>query len=259
MRSLIIGAAALLAVAAPGVAAAQTGYADVSYSNINLDFGGPDQDADGFGIGGVVAFDAHALGVQLGARYSNLEADGGGDADAFGADAHLFKRSDRWQLGAGAGLNNVDSGGSDGTEWTVALEGLYFMDRTTLGAALSYSDADDADVQTVALDGEIRYFINDNFRIDGGVGFGQLEGNGGGDVDLTSIGVGAEYQLAAAPVSVFGGYSHSTFDGGGGGDADTDAITVGARWNFGGTLFERDRSGANLRSLRGGFARLFGL
>jgi|CXWL01.1.fsa_nt_gi hypothetical protein len=261
MRSLIIGAAALLAVAAPGVAAAQTGYVGASYNQSEVDLGGPSSDFDGFAIDGVVAFDANALGVQLGARYANFEADGGGDLDGYGLDGHVFSRNGQWQLGVGAGYTNLDSGTGDTDEWALALEGLYFMDRTTLGAALSYGQSDGlgSDLDTLALDVEARYFIADNFRIDGTVGFGQVDAGGGNDGDLTSLGVGAEYQLASHPISFFGSYTNSNLDVGAG-DLDTDSFAIGARWNFGGqTLMDRDRSGANNRSVRGGLSRLFGL
>jgi len=261
MRSFLISAAALLAVATPGVAAAQSGYVGAAYNNSEVDLGGPSSDLDGFGIDGVVAFDANALGVQLGARYANLEADGGGDVDGYGIDGHVYTRNDKWQLGAGASYGNLDAGGPDADEWAVAAEGLYFLNRTTLGAALSYGQSDGlgSDLDTTALDLEARHFVTDNFRVDGTVGFGQVDAGGGSDGDLTTFGIGAEYQLAAAPVSFFGAYTKSNLDVGGG-DLDTDSFSVGARWNFGGqTLIERDRSGANLRSVRGGLSRLFGL
>ena len=53
MRNWIIGAAALVAVAAPGVAAAQTGYVGVVYGN--ADPGGA-ADEDFYGVEGAVAF-----------------------------------------------------------------------------------------------------------------------------------------------------------------------------------------------------------
>lgn len=258
MRSFLISAAALLAVAAPGVASAQSGYVGAAYNNSEVDLGGPSNDIDGFGLEGVVAFDANALGVQLGARYANYEGSGD-DVDGYGFDGHVFTRNEKWQLGAGANYTTLDAAGSDADEWAVAVEGLYFLDRTTLGAALSYGQTDDLDLDTTAIDFEARHFVTDNFRIDGTVGFGQVDAGGGSDGDLTTFGVGAEYQLSATPVSFFGGYTSSNLDVGGG-DLDADSFSVGARWNFGGkSLIERDRSGANLRSLRGGFSRLFGL
>ncbi len=54
MRNWIIGAAAILAVAVPGVAAAQTGYVGAVYNNIDID--GAADDSDAWGVEGAVAF-----------------------------------------------------------------------------------------------------------------------------------------------------------------------------------------------------------
>ena len=76
----------------------------------------------------------------------------------------------------------------------------------------------------------------------GDFGFGSIEG-GGPDTDVSTIGLGGEYQFASAPISVFGGYRHSEIDDV---DIESDALTIGVRYNFGGSLFDRNRSGASL-------------
>ena len=53
MRNWILGAAALLAVAGPGVAAAQTGYVGVNYGNADAGAGNYE---DFYGLEGAVAF-----------------------------------------------------------------------------------------------------------------------------------------------------------------------------------------------------------
>ncbi|MEJ0060923.1 MAG: hypothetical protein WDM79_15685 [Terricaulis sp.] len=259
MRNLLLSAAAaLMAVALPGVAAAQSGYVGAYYTNAEIDTGA-DNDVDAYGLDGVVAFDAGALGVQLGANYGTLDGDGD-EVDAYGVDGHLFTRNAQWQLGGGVAVEKLDGDGSEIDEWTVAAEGLYFLDRATVGAALSYGESDlgggGGDLETVALDGEFRYFVSDNFRIDANAGFGNAEADVGGDADFWGAGVGAEYQLSSVPVSLVANYDHVNVDDSG---FEADAFTVGARWNFGGTtLLERDRSGANLSKPRGLFGRLFG-
>lgn len=245
MRNLIIGAAALIAVAAPGAAMAQaTGYVDASYSNVSVDTDFGDGDADGWAAGGAVAFDAYALGVQLDAGYSNTSADdGGGDTDAWTIGGHLYSRNDTYLIGGFAGFGNVDADGAgDSDYWTVGVEGQYYLERTTLDASISYSEADDADANVTAVNAGATYFFTDNFSVNGGVGFANAEA-GDDDVDAISAGLGAEYQFASVPVSVFGGYAHSEVDDL---DISSDAFTVGVRYNFGGTLFDRNRSGASL-------------
>ncbi|PZO51197.1 MAG: hypothetical protein DCF16_11670 [Alphaproteobacteria bacterium] len=71
-----------------------------------------------------------------------------------------------------------------------------------------------------------------------------------GGSDATSIGINGEYQFAAMPISVYGGYSTTDFDG-----VDAETLSIGVRHNFGGTLFDRDRSGAGLVR-NAGFGRL---
>ena len=76
---------------------------------------------------------------------------------------------------------------------------------------------------------------------------------------MPSVGanVGAEYQLASLPISFVGQYAHNEIDTDGF-DGDSDVVSIGVRWNFGGTLIQRDRSGAGLanRSLASAFAGL---
>jgi hypothetical protein len=256
MRSLILAAAALIAVAAPGVASAQaTGYVDASYANISNDNDFGDEDADGWAVGGAVAFDAYALGVQLDANVSNFSADEGDDTDTWNIGGHVFKRTDTWLLGGVVAYGNVDAGGGDSDFWTVGAEGQYYLERATLDAAVTYTSADDADVNITAVDLGGTYFFTDNFTVNAGVGFAQAENDFGDDADAITGGVGAEYQFASVPVSVFGGWSHTEVDDF---DLSSDALSIGVRYNFGGeTLYQRNRSGASLS--RGGAGRFLGL
>lgn len=255
MRKMIIGVAAMLAVAAPGAALAQTGYVDAAYTNSSVEVGPFDADGDGYRVGGAVAFDAHALGVQLDADVGAIEADGGGDADFWNVGGHVYTRNAAYLIGGFANYGNVDAGGGgDDDYWTVGVEGQYYLARTTLNGAVSYSEADDSDLEVTGIDLGARHFITDNFAIDGGVGFANAEA-GGGDADVVALNLGAEYQFDAYPISVFGGYQRAEVDDF---DVESDALTIGVRYNFGGTLFDRDRSGASLG--RGaGAGRLLGL
>jgi hypothetical protein len=254
MRNWIIGAAALLAVAVPGVAAAGSGYAGVAYVNNNIDIFGADIDADTWVADGAVAFDAGPVGVQLDGRIGNSELDVFGDFDFWNVGGHVYKRSGAWLIGGYAGYGNVDAGGGDADEWTVALEGEYYMAQTTLGGALSYSEADDLDFETTAIDVGARHFLNDNFAINADLGFANVE-TSGGDVDATTFGVGGEYQFASFPVSVFAGYQRAEVDDI---DLEVDSIGVGVRYNWGGSLIDRNRSGAGLARRGGLISRVLG-
>ena len=256
MRNWIIGAAAAIAVvAAPSVAAAQaTGFVDLSYVNSNLEQGATDIDIDTVAVGGSVAFDMQGVGLQLDARVGNADADGG-DIDFWNIGGHIYKRTANWLFGAYVGGGNVDSSpGTDADEWTVALETQYYMNRTTLNGAISYSEVDDANIDATAVDLGVQHFVHDNLSIGANVGFANLD-TAGGDVDSTTLGVDAEWQMATLPVSIYGGYQRTDVDDA---NIESDAFYVGVRYNWGGTLYDRNRSGAGLARRQGVFGRLLG-
>lgn len=59
--------------------------------------------------------------------------------------------------------------------------------------------------------------------------------------------------MATLPISIFGGYQRSEVDEA---NIEVDSLGIGVRYNWGGTLFDRDRSGAGLRRRAGVFGRL---
>ena len=105
---------------------------------------------------------------------------------------------------------------------------------------------DDADIDGYGVNVEGRYFIQDNFRVDANIGYGQIDTGAAGDDDVMVYGVGGEYQLAEFPVSFTAGYHTTDSDFG-----DADVWSIGVRYNWGGTLRDRDRSGASQASLTG--------
>lgn len=255
MKKYLLGAAAALAIAAPGVASAQ-GYVDLGYTSGEVDFGGPSADFDGWQLGGAAAFGGNGtVGFQIDGLVGNLEGDGGGDVDTYSFGGHAFTRNSSHLIGGFVNYGGADAGGgADYDYWTIGVEGQLYLSRTTLDGSVSYSEADDLDGELTAIDLGATHFLTDNFSFGGGFGFANLEVPGG-DVDATNFGLNAEYQFASLPISIFGGYSHLEVDDI---DLDSDAVSVGIRYNFGGSLFERNRSGPSLsRSV--GFGRFGGL
>jgi hypothetical protein len=238
MRKLFLGAAALVALAAPGVAAAN-GYVGLDYNTVDSDAGG---DADAVGVSGSVVLSPN---VALDAGYAD-----GDDASAYGVTGHLFTNNSQYLVGGFLGVSGGDSDvGDDSTAWGGGVEGQYYMNNVTLAAALGYSTNDDSDVDVWGLNGEARYFISENFRIEGGLGWFSAEADGGFEDNALSLGVGGEYQFAAAPVSIGLGYTNVQFDEL---DFDVDTISATVRYNFGGgSLLDRDRSGGGLAGLSG--------
>lgn len=235
MRSLLIAAAAIVAVAAPGVAAAQTGYVGAVYINTDVDGFG---DADAYGIEGAVAFEGvNGIGFELDAAL--LDSD---DSDAAGSlVGHIFTRNDRYLFGGFVGVNSSD----DNTTWEVGVEANKYFDRWTLGGAVSYANNDDADVDGTGVNVRAAVFPHDNLRLQANLGWANVDG-GGGDTDGWLYGVGVEWQPEAMPVSFGLAYNRVDFDDAG---IEADTIGVTVRYNWGGSLFDRDRRGASQAGL----------
>ena len=237
MRNWILGAAALLAVAAPGVAAAQTGYVGVSYGNVDAG-GGADEDF--YGLEGAVAF------AGSGSIVFEVDAaivDGDNTDSATGLTGHVYSRNDSHLFGGFIGI--ADSDAAD-TTWYGGLEASKYYTNWTLAGAIFYGNNNDNDVDGYGVNVEARAFVHDNFRLNGNIGYASIDSGAAGDNDAMIYGVGGEYQFASLPISIGAGYNTIDSDGG-----DVDTWTIGVRYNWGGTLRDRDRSGASQASVTG--------
>jgi hypothetical protein len=124
----------------------------------------------------------------------------------------------------------------------------------------SYSNLHDADIWNVAADAA--FYATPQLRLNAGAAYANADNLFvGGSVDGWSVGVGAEYQFADTPYSVFGGYDYAKSS-----DLDVDAnvFKIGMRYSFGGGLQARDQAGANLGQLNqmkkmGGLQGIMGL
>lgn len=241
MRNWIIGAAAVMAVSVPGVAAAQqaTGYVGAVYGNVDVD--GFDEETF-YGAEGALAINgAGPLTFEIDASVLDGE-----DSDTgYGLLAHLYARNDNHLFGGFVGLS--DSGSSD-TSWLAGLEASKFFQSWTFAGAIAYGSNDDTNTDGWGANVEGRFFVHENFRLQGNVAWASLD-TPGLDNDGYSYGVGGEYQFSAIPVSVTAGYARTEFN-----DAnfESDAVTIGLRYNWGGSLRDRDRNGASQAGIVGG-------
>ena len=235
MRNWIIGAAAILAVAVPSVAAAQTGYVGVQYGNSDA---GAGADQDFYGLEGAVAFQGSGSIVF---EVDAAVIDGDDTDTAYGLTGHVYSRNDSHLFGGFIGVADSDNAGST---WYGGVEANKYFTNWTLAGAVFYGNNDDANADGFGANVEARAFINDNFRVNGNVGYASIDAGAGNDDDVMIYGVGGEYQLASYPISFTAGYQTADFDGG-----DVDTWTIGVRYNWGGTLRDRDRSGASQASL----------
>lgn len=232
MRKLFLGAAALVAMATPSVALAGPAYVGLDYAST---------DADGFDT-------TDSVGLTGAAELtSNFAVDAGvstdDDVSAWGFNAHLYANTDNFLLGGFGGVTFVDGEKA----WNTGVEGQYYLSNVTLAAAVSYAKADEFDVSALGVNGEARYFVSDNFRLEAGLGWFNAEA-GAAEDDVLVGGLGGEFQFASVPVSVGLGYSHYETDET---DFSSDTISATLRYNFGSSLRERDHSGAALAGLSG--------
>jgi hypothetical protein len=227
MKTKLFGAALLALAATAGTAHAE---GSVGLNFQSTDFGGGEIET--FAIDGDVLVNPN---FQISGAYADVE---GGDFSAYGIDAFVFSRNDSRAYGAFLGYSSLDG---DADELSVGGFGQLFRGNTNWTAQLGYSDTE-GDVQVLHLDGEGRFFLSENFSLQGNLGYGDIDSDFGGS-DYWTGGLGAEYQLSGAPISINGGWQHVDFDGG-----ETDTLGLGVRWNFGGgSLIERSRTGASLQ------------
>ncbi len=248
LNVLMAAAAAVGLLAIANTANAETAvsyYAGANYTYNDIDFGFGSDSSDSWGVEG--AFSA-PLGDTFGVQgdLSIQQLDAGGDSETLtSGSVHANVSTDNYRIGGVVGLASFD----DSTTWGVGFEGYKYLERWTVGGRATWATNDDADVDVVGVDGSAKYFYTDNLSVSGGLGWGQLEG-GGVDADLFSASVGGEWRLESSPLSFTAGLGYTTVD-----DADIDftSASVGVRYNWdGGSLRDRDRSGAGLPPLFGG-------
>ncbi|MFZ5721060.1 MAG: outer membrane beta-barrel protein [Pseudomonadota bacterium] len=250
MKKNLFAAAAVVAFLGSAVAAnAQTvGHVGANYGRTDVDVLGLDGDTDAYQLEGAVRFDAGALGMQLDGAVTHYDGDGGDDT-SFGATAHLNTKIGDSLIGGFAGVEASD----DLQVWGLGVEGqANLAPSTSLYGQAGYGNVDDLlDADIWAVRGEVRHFFTDNFRLTGSLGYSNIDVKAASSVDTWNAGLEAEYQFADTPFSVVAGYDHFDAD-----DIDTNADTfrIGFRYTFGGTLKDRDQSGASL----GSASKLFG-
>lgn len=222
------------AVSAPAFAQEATGSIGVSAATTEIE----DVDFQTYAIDGTVALQAsEAFTVTLGADISNLDGDGIDDT-GFGVQGALTYNGGDWRVGPTVSYSDNDEDG----QWTVGAVAQKYLDNVTLTGAINYSNIDEADLDIWTFGGDVRYFVSDNFRLNAGLSYISLD-DGTDEANGWNFGLGGEYQFASTGWSVAGGWDHTSADDV---DLDADTFKIGVRYTFGGTLKDRDRSGADL-------------
>lgn len=257
IRSLLL---ALAATSTFGVAQAAAqlsepqlrGHIGVGYMRAGTEVAGADLDTDFYSLEGALRFGADHVGGQVdgGMTYSELVP--GFEETAWSGTLHINGRfEDTALLGAFAGVDNSHNL----SVWGAGLEGqLNIGPSLILYAQGGYGRTNDLtgiDTDLWAARGEIRYFVTDDLKVLVAGGYQKAK-----DRFLRTdawIGtVEGEYQLPHTPFSILASYSRYEIN-----DLSTisNIFRVGGRYTFGGTLRERDRSGAGLGTVQ----RLFSL
>lgn len=244
-KNLFVAAAAVAFLGSAVAANAQTiGHVGANYSRVEADTAVGDVEGDVLQAEGAVRFDAGTLGASINGAVTDYE---GGDT-VFGATGHLNTNIANGLVGGFAGVETSD----DITIWGVGVDGQFNLaPNTTVYGQAGYGNSDDlGDADLWAVRGELRHYVSDNFKLQGSAGFLTADTDFG-DADGWNLGAEAEYQFAGTPFSVLVGYDH--FDSNDLG-LDSDTFRIGGRYTFGGSIKDRDQSGAALGSV----GKLFG-
>jgi hypothetical protein len=184
--------------------------------------------------------------------------------------AHIISRSGNLAFGAFGGVSfsdHISEGeASTSNHWIGGVELAAFLNSsTTIFAQVGYSGAyGGQDYVDDLVFGRVgaRYFMSDNDRLEGWVGYGQTDTAEAGEDDrgrsdsessgLNWLQLAANYerQLTASPVSVFVGYQGDYVDNVHHDDSGSyertwaHAVKVGVRFNFGESLISEDRNGS---------------
>lgn len=238
MKKYFLGAAAAIALVAPGVASAET-TAEVGLSIGNVDFDGGG-DADLLGLNGAFSHETgNGLTLQVDGGHTRIDA--GPEFGVGHVSASLGMRNDSYAFYGFVGMGDVAALSST----NLGVGGQLFLDRFTLNGSYGHAEIDTANIDVDSLHIDGTYFFTDNFGLSGELGSAELDAGGG--MDWTTYGIGAVYRFAGSPIAINGGYRVQDFDGGG----EADTFRIGFTYNIGtSSEIERSRRGASFGGAR---------
>lgn len=239
-QNWLLGAAALLAMAAPAVARADTtGYVGLGYASLDDD---DDGNKDGYSTfnGAVVTELGGDWHVQFDAADGSMNHNSHDDAQS-DATVHVFNRNGTFAWGGFGGFQNR----TGSSLWDLGVEGQYYVGDFTFGADYTHSDVrNGGDYQVDSVDVTGDYFIMPNLSVGAGVTWRDDEFDA---EDGYIYQANVEYQFADSPFSIGAAYWQANLDYDFGGSHDVNSFGVFARWNFGTPdLVTRSREGASM-------------
>lgn len=233
-KTALLAAAAALFMATPAMA--QSG------GHVGLNFGNTETDTDDFDTwqGDVALGGAHgAVGFQVDGGFGSSDS-GGTDVDHYTVAGHLYWNGGGWRLGGVVAHTTLDGDGDSVGETVYGVEGTLDLgaNAVLLGSYTVGESEFIVDLDSSNADIGLNYYFTDNLRAGVNAGTGNLDA-GSGDFDSSSLGINAEWQPWAMPLSFRAAYNTFEVDDVFG---DFETLTLGARWNWGGTLRERDNA-----------------
>lgn len=238
MKTVFFASAAVAALIAAPAMAQTVGSASVSYTHSDTDVAAVQGlDTDAFALNGAVATPIFGdWTVTAEATVANTESDMMASETTLSGSAALTKVIGSYRVGGFYAANEMP-GATLNTFGAVAQK---YFDRATVSGVASYGSVYDADIYTVKADAA--FYATSDLRLNAGVSFQNVD-FGGADFDTVAGTVGAEYQFANSPYSVFGAYTYTDSD-----DlaVEDNAFKIGVRYSFGGGLQARDRAGARM-------------
>lgn len=237
MKKILLGAAAAIAIAAPGVAAADTNaVVGLGYSNTDFD----SFDFDRYGFTGAFSHDlSNGAVLQMDGEMGRVDAGGCCIGSSYGA-VHYGWRTDTHSFGGFIGLTDSYVSGLG-----IGIEGQMFLGNLNLNGSVGYVDYDDAEFDATNVEVDAAYFFTPNLALTGVVAYSEADVFGG-DTDWTTLGIGGEWRFDNSPFSVNAGYRNHDFDGG-----EADTWTIGFSWDLGtGSVQDRTRSGPGFGGAR---------
>lgn len=228
------------------------GYASVDDPDDELDnheygvFGG-------FAAASVPFSENFAVQLDLLGDSNSGTIDDEGHVAVFGVGGHVsWRDSSAGLFGVFGGYGQAHSDTDDNAEvFWVGAEGQMYFDMLTLYGQVGYVESDSnhnpLDYGDIFARGVVRYFVNENFRLQGDFAFarGRIH-----SADLDTFGWGLQGKLAIMDdMPVYGTleYRGTHYDGNSENEATEHAGLVGVSIAFGApTLYEQDRRGVTL-------------
>jgi len=245
MKSVMFAAVVAAAAMASAPAFAQ-GFVGAQVGHTNVDVGSYSVDGNVYDVFGKVVTPLNdTLAFQFDGDVNWNDIEGLDHSAAGGAAVHLYRETPANKVGVfgGVGAENGDN------LWYGGVEAQVFAsDNFDMAGSLGYFNDDQVDVEGWAVGGTGTLFLNDNFDVFANAGFARADVLSMNDVKGWNGGVGLEYQMSGAPISIYGAYDHTDIDDL---DAKADTVSVGITYSWSGSLRERQHRGPSLPGLSG--------